>query len=446
LLLNCFGMSVPRKAKQTGASLLLVNIGQLLTLRYASDDSGPRRGPQLEDLGIIQDGAVLCIGGKIVSVGKSKDALRDSWLKKNRKNVIEIDCSGQVVLPGFVDSHTHPAFISPRLVDFEKRISGATYEEIAEAGGGIRSSVEGVHKATKSLLAEKVLQAIREMAEQGTTTVEAKSGYGLSLESELKSLEAIREAAARWPGTVVATLLGAHVVPKEFQGNADGYVNEVCEKMIPQVARRKLAQFVDVFTERGAFTPADTAKVFASAAKHGLGVRAHVCQLSETSLQPLLRYNPASLDHVDHVNDSDIRELARGNTIATLVPGANYFLGLEKFPPARKLIDAGVPVALATDYNPGSSPTPSMPFVLSLACTHMNMSPAEAISAATINGAWALRLGERKGSIEPGKDADLAVFEASDYREIPYWFASCRCAFTVLNGTLIASPGSAVLG
>jgi imidazolonepropionase len=422
---------------------LLINIGQLLTLR---GNSSPRRGSELKELGIIEDAAVLCVGGKIVSVGTSKDALRDSWLKKNRKRVIEIDCQRQVVLPGFVDSHTHPAFITPRLVDFEKRILGATYEEIAEAGGGIRSSVEGVRRAGKSQLAEKVLQALHEMAEQGTTTVEAKSGYGLTVESELKSLRAIRDAAARWPGTVVATLLGAHVVPREFQGKADQYVNEVCEKMIPQAAKRKLAQFVDVFTERGAFSAEDTARIFESAENHGLGVRAHVCQLSETRLQPLLRYNPASFDHMDHVNEKDIRELAQRDTIATLVPGANYFLGLDKFPPARKLIDAGVALALATDYNPGSSPTPSMPFVLSLACTHMKMSPAEAISAATINGACALRLGERKGSIEPGKDADLAVFEADDYREIAYWFASNRCAFTLLNGTLVASAGSAELG
>jgi len=397
------------------------------------------------ELGMVEDGAVLCVGGKIVSVGKSKDALRDSWLKKNRKRVVEIDCEHQVVLPGFVDSHTHPAFVTPRLVDFEKRISGATYEEIAEAGGGIRSSVEGVRKAGKSQLTEKVLQALREMAEQGTTTVEAKSGYGLTVDSELKSLEAIRDAAARWPGTVVATLLGAHVVPREFQGKADEYVNEVCERMIPQAAKRKLAQFVDVFTDRGAFSVENTGRIFEAAKKHGLGVRAHICQLSEIPVQPLLSYNPASLDHMDHVSDDDVRVLAQRDTIATLVPGANYFLGLDKFPPARKLIDAGVPVALATDYNPGSSPTPSMPFVLSLACTHMKMSPAEAISAATINGAWALRLASRKGSIEPGKDADLAVFEADDYREIAYWFASNRCAFTVLNGTLIASAGSAEL-
>ena len=435
-----------RRLSPSTRALLLINIGQLLTLRSRSDKSGPRRAAQLNELNIIEDAAVLCLEGKIISVGKSKDALRDSWVKKNRRDVIEVDCERQVVIPGFVDSHTHPAFVSPRLVDFEKRIAGATYEEIAESGGGIRSSVEAVRKAGRRQLAESVLQALREMAEQGTTTVEAKSGYGLSVESELKSLAAIRDAGAAWPGTVVATLLGAHVVPREFQGKTDEYVNEVCEKMIPQAAKRNLAHFVDVFTERGAFSAEDTARIFAAAEKRGLGVRAHVCQLSETPLQPLLRYNPASFDHMDHVNDDDIRALAQRDTIATLVPGANYFLGLDGFPPARKLIDAGVPVALATDYNPGSSPTPSMPFVLSLACTHMKMSPAEAISAATINGAWALRIGERKGSIEPGKDADLAVFEADDYREIPYWFASNRCAFTVLNGTLIASAGSAVLG
>ena len=424
--------------------MLLVNIGQLLTLR--SGKPGPRRGPELQDLGIIENAAVLCLAGKIVSVGTAKDALRNPWLKKNRKQVVEIDCESQVVLPGFVDSHTHPAFINPRLVDFEKRIAGATYEEIAEAGGGIRSSVEAVRKAGKSLLSGKVLNALHEMAEQGTTTVEAKSGYGLNPESELKSLEAIREAAAQWPGTLVSTLLGAHVVPKEFHGKSDLYVKLVCEKMIPQAARRKLAQFVDVFIERKAFSAEDTEKIFECATKHGLGVRAHVCQLSETVLWPLLRFHPASLDHMDHVNEDDIPQLAKRDTIATLVPGANYFLGLEKFPPARKLIDTGVAVALASDYNPGSSPTPSIPFVLSLACTHMKMSPAEVIAAATINGAWALRLHERKGSIEPGKDADLAVFETRDYREIAYWFASNHCAFTVLNGTTVASGGPGELG
>ena len=414
--------------------LLLTNIGQLLTLTSAS--SGPRRGPDLKDLGIIEDGAVLCVGGKIVSVGTTKDSLGDPWLKKNRKKVTEIDCAGKVVLPGFVDSHTHPVFVGPRLVDFEKRIEGASYEEIAAAGGGIRSSLDAVRKAAKTALASKVVAALQHMAAHGTTTVEAKSGYGLTVESEVKSLEAIREAAARWPGTVVPTLLGAHVVPKEFKGRAEEYVEIVCNQMIPKAAKRKLAQFVDVFCDKGAFTAEETEEIFQSAASHGLSVRAHMGQLSETLLWPFLRFHPASFDHMDHVNEDDIPQLAKRDTVATLVPGANYFLGLKEYPDARRLITAGVPVALATDYNPGTSPTLSMPVAMSLACTHMKMSPAEAIAAATINGAWALRLAERKGSIEPGKDADLAIFDVSDYREIPYWFGNNRCSMTVCNGAI----------
>ena len=418
------------------SALLLANIGRLLTLQSPSGKPGPRRGPDLKQLGIIENGAVLCLGGKVVSVGTTKDALRDPWLKRNRKKVLEIDCAGKVVLPGFVDSHTHPVFVNPRLVDFEKRIEGASYEEIAAAGGGIRSSLEGVRKAGKSFLAKKVFGVLCDMAVHGTTTVEAKSGYGLTVETELKSLEAIREAAARWPGTVISTLLGAHVVPREFQGRRDKYVEAVCKQMIPQAAKRKLAQFVDVFCDRGAFTAEETKQIFEAAEQHGLSVRAHMCQLTETALQPFLLFNPASFDHMDHVNEEDIAQLAKRDTVATLVPGVNYFLGLKEYPRARKLVDAGVPVALATDYNPGTSPTLSMPMAMSLACTHMKMSPAEAISAATINGAWALRVADRKGSIEPGKDADLAVFAVEDYREIPYWFGANRCAMTTMNGTV----------
>jgi imidazolonepropionase len=414
--------------------LLLRNIAQLLTLTLRSTADGPRRGASLSDLGIIQDAAVLCLGGKIVSVGTTKDALRDPWLKKNRKKVTEIDCRGRVVLPGFVDSHTHPVFMHPRLVDFEKRISGANYEEIAEAGGGIRSSIDGVRKASKTALTQKVSAVLADLARHGTTTVEAKSGYGLNLESELKSLEAIRAAAREWPGTVVPTFLGAHAVPPEHRERSQEYVDLVCTEMMPAVAKRKLARFVDVFCDRGAFSAAEAAQIFTAAEKHGLAVRAHIGQLSETRLGPLLRYQPASLDHMDHVNDADLPALARTQTIATFVPGANYFLGLSKYPDARRFIESGVAVALATDYNPGSSPTLSMPMAMSLACTHMKMSPAETIAAATINGAWALRVADRKGTIEPGKDADLAVFEASDYREIPYWFGANHCALTILNG------------
>jgi len=434
-LLHCSIVSPALKAThRIQTSLFLANIAQLLTLRDPSAKPGPRRGSDIKELNIIEDGAVLCVGGKIVCIGTTKDALRDPWLKGNRRKVNEIDCTGKVVLPGFVDSHTHPVFVDTRLVDFEKRIEGASYEEIAAAGGGIRSSVDAVRKAAKTALAAKVLTTLQDMAAHGTTTVEAKSGYGLSVESELKSLAAIQQASSRWPGTVVATLLGAHVVPKEFHGRSQQYVETVCKDMIPRVARLKLAHFVDVFCDTGAFTAEETQQVFEAAVKHGLSVRAHVGQLSETVLHPLLRFHPASFDHMDHVNEDDISQLAKGDTMATLVPGANYFLGLNDYPDARRLIDAGAPVALATDYNPGTSPTLSMPMAMSLACTHMKMSPAEAIGAATINGAWALRLADRKGSIEPGKDADLAVFDVRDYREIPYWFGASHCEITVLNG------------
>lgn len=419
--------------------MLLINIGQLLTLHSSAVKQGPRRGADLKQLGILEDAAVLCIGGKIVSVGTTKDALRDPWIRKNRKQLAEIDCGGNVVIPGFVDSHTHPVFVSPRLVDFEKRIEGASYEEIAAAGGGIRSSLEGVRQAAMSKLTAKVLRVLQDMAAHGTTTVEAKSGYGLTLESELKSLEAIREASDGWAGTVVPTLLGAHVVPKEFQGCSQKYVEIVCKEMIPRAAKRNLAQFVDVFCDKGAFAPEETEQIFAAAKEDGLSVRAHMGQLSETALAPLLRFNPASFDHMDHVNNEDVKQLAELDTITTLVPGANYFLGLKSYPDARRFIDAGVPVALATDYNPGTSPTISMPMAMSLACTQMKMSPAEAIAAATINGAWALRLADRKGSIEPGKDADLAVFDVEDYREVPYWYGVNHCRMTVLNGVIAAS-------
>src|SRR5713101_4433152 len=251
-------------------------------------------------------------------------------------------------------------------------------------------------------------------------------------------LEAIQQAAKAWPGTVVPTLLGAHVVPKEFQNKPERYLREVCEKMIPLASKRKLAAFVDIFYERGAFNLEACEQVFAAATQHGLGVRAHAGQFSSAELWPLLRFHPASFDHMDCINSEDIPQLARRDTVVTLLPGSNYFLGLEKFPPARTLIDGGVPVALATDYNPGTSPTSNMQFVLSLACTHMKMTPAEAISAATINGAHALRLAERKGSVEPGKDADLAVFEVEDYREIAYWVGGNRCSTTILNGTVSA--------
>lgn len=384
----------------------------------------------MRELGIIEDGAVLVSAGTIVAVGTT-DEVADQQLATKAE---EIDCRGKVVLPGFVDSHTHPVFTAPRLIDFEKRTAGASYEGIAEAGGGIRASLRGVRDSSTEKLAEHVRGAFDEMAAQGTTTVEAKSGYGLSFAAEMKSLEAIREATRRWPGTVVPTLLGAHVIAPEYRDDPEEYVRIICEDMIPTAAKLKLAAFVDVFCERGAFTMEQSRRILRIAVEHNLGVRAHVCQLTPEKLAPLMEFHPASLDHLDFVSDEDISALAKLDTVATLLPAANYFLGLEAFPPARKLIDAGVSVALATDYNPGTAPTPSMPFVLSAACTHMKMSPAEAIAAATYNGACALRSQGRKGSLEPGKDADIVIFDATDYRELAYWFGTNRCQETLLKG------------
>lgn len=418
------------KARSKAAPLLLHSATQLATLRGPRE---PRRGAELRELAIIEDGAVFVSGGKVVAVGTTESLRADVWVKAHRREIEEIDCSGRVVIPGFVDSHTHPVFAGPRLVDFEKRVAGASYEEIAASGGGIRSSIEGVRKATEAGLAEMALAAFESMLEHGTTTVEAKSGYGLSLDAELKSLKAIRTAAEAFPGMVVATLLGAHVVPPEFKQDPEAYVRLVCTEMIPKAAKAGLADFVDVFCERGAFTVEQSGKILGAAVAHGLKTRAHVCQLSESELGPLMKHHPVSVDHVDHLRDSDLYELAKSSTLATLVPGANYFLG-KPYPPARKLIDSGVAVALATDYNPGSSPTLSMPMMMSLACTQMKMTPAEALVASTIQGAHALGLGDRKGSIEPGKDADMAIFEMDDYREIAYWFGENRCAGVVVNG------------
>jgi imidazolonepropionase len=415
--------------------LLLANIGQLVTLR---GNAAPRRGRDLQEIGLIKDAAVLCGGGKILAAGAQRELLRDPWLRTNRKKVKELDCRGRVVTPGLIDCHTHPVFAEPRLVDFEKRIGGAGYEEIAAAGGGIRSSVTAVRRSSRGELSKKVLTALNAMLEQGTSVVEAKSGYGLTLEDEIKSLEAIRDAARQWPGEVVPTLLAAHVVPQEYAGKADEYVKTVCDAMIPMVAKKKLAKYVDVFCDRGAFTQEQSEKVLAAARKHGLGTRAHVCQFTAAKLGPLLQHQPASFDHMDCVQPEDVSLLAQRETVAVLLPGANYFLGHKDFPDARRLIDAGVPLALATDYNPGTSPTPSMPFVMSLACTHMKMTPAEAITAATINAACALRMQDRKGSLEAGKDADAAVFDVKDYREIAYWFAWDRCVEMVVAGRLVA--------
>ena len=352
-----------------------------------------------------------------------------------------IDVGGRVILPGFVDSHTHLIHAASRAEEYELRIEGASYEEIAKRGGGILNSVKKLRAATEVQLKNRALAALQEFASHGTTTVEAKSGYGLNVAGELKILRLHRELSTEQPVEIVSTFLGAHVVPSEFRGKPDGaaqYIKVLLEQMLPEVASENLAEFCDVFCDRGAFTREQSRKILSEAKLHGLSPRLHAEQLSRTGATQLaVELGAASCDHLEQVNDADIHALAKSNTVATLLPGCDFHLGWKQYAPARKLIEAGAIVALATDYNPGTSPTVSMPMILSVACTQLRLTPAEAIAAATINAAYSLNRADRLGSLENGKQADFAVFEVDDYREIPYHFGMNRCWMTAKHGQII---------
>jgi len=348
---------------------------------------------------------------------------------------------GRVVLPGFVDSHTHLVHAASRAEEYELKIAGASYEEIARKGGGILNSVKRVRAATSEALKKRALSALREFAANGTTTLEAKSGYGLDVTSELKILNLHQELLREQPLEIVSTFLGAHVVPTEYRGTPGGpqrYVSMLIHRLIPEVAERKLAEFCDVFCDRGAFSREQSKRILQAGRQWGMLPRLHAEQLSRTGAAQLaVQLKAASCDHLEKVNKSDIQALAKSDTVATLLPGCDFHLGLKEYAPARALIDAGAIVSLATDYNPGTSPTLSMPMILSLACAQLRMTPAEAIAAATINAAYALRREKSIGSLEVGKQADMAVFEVADYREIPYYFGWSHCWMTVKRGRVI---------
>jgi len=415
------------------ADILITGASQVLTLLGSS----PRRGNSLSKLEIVKDGAVLVKAGQIAAVGERG---RVAALAEAR-SAQEIDVDGRVVLPGFVDSHTHLVHAASRAEEYELKIQVASYEEIARKGGGILNSVKKLRAATAEALKHRALAALEEFASYGTTTVEAKSGYGLDVASELKILGLHRELQEAQTLEIVSTFLGAHVVPLEFRGKSSGaerYIRILLEQMLPEVVNERLAEFCDVFCDRGAFTRAQSKQILSEGKLHGLTPRLHAEQLSRTGATQLaVDLEAASCDHLEQVNAADIRALAESDTVATLLPGCDFHLGLKQYAPARKLIDAGAIVALATDYNPGTSPTMSMPMILSLACTQLRMTPAEAICAATINAAYALRRAERIGSLEKGKQADLTVFEVEDYREIPYYFGMNRCWLTMKRGEIV---------
>ena len=413
--------------------LLIKNIGQVVTLRGGP---APRCGGSMSELGIIENGAILVQAERIVWVGPTRD-LRPRELSA-RYQTFDGKGLDLVALPGFVDSHTHPIFGGTRADEYDLRSQGKSYEEIAAAGGGIRASVRQLRAASPDQLADRAEIHFRQFLEHGTTTIEAKSGYGLSLEDELKTLQVLLTLHGRSRLETVPTFLGAHDVPDEFRGCREEYVRRIVEEMIPRVAQEGLARFCDVFCDRGYFSVEESRAILQAAREAGLGLRLHAEQLAHTGGARLASEMGAlSADHLEWIDDSDIESLRQAGTVATLLPGATFNLGLTRYPPARRLIDAGVPVALATDFNPGSCFTLNMQLILSIACSQMKMTPAEAITAATINGAHALGLSDRLGSLEEGKQADIVLMDVPDYREIPYFFGVNHCAVTIKKGNIL---------
>lgn len=402
----------------------LLHASQLVTL---SGPKRPRVGKELSELGIIPDGGILIRDGKIDSVGSSDE------IERKAGDAEIVDLGGRVAMPGFVDAHTHLVFGGNRLDDFERRARGETYEQIAKAGGGIWSTVQKTRAASEEDLFQLAEKRVEWFLKCGTTTTEAKSGYGLTVEDELKILRVIQRLNDETPLEIVPTFLGAHAIPRD--NSANEYIDLVTNEMLPRVAKEKLAEFCDVFCERGYFDVEQSRKILTGAKMLRLKLRGHVDQLSNCGGAKLMaELGATTADHLEKTDEQGIAALKSANVQPVLLPGSVYALGLKEYPCAREMIETGLAVVLATDFNPGSSPTPSMPMILSLACTQMQMSPAEAISAATINASYSLNRGDKIGSLEPGKLANLAVSDCDDYRELAYWFGVSQTHSVYVRG------------
>ena len=405
-------------------SVAVLHASQLVTL---AGPNRPRVGPEMSDLAIIRDGGMLIRDGKIDIIGSSDE------IEKNAGDGDIIDAGDRVVLPGFVDAHTHPVFAGNRLDDFERRARGETYEQIAAAGGGIWSTVEKTRAASEPDLFEQGKKHANWFLKCGTTTVEAKSGYGLKVEDELKILRVIRRLNEETPIEFVPTFLGAHAVPREWRQSE--YIDLVINEMLPRVASEKLAEFCDVFCERGYFDIAESREILAAAKKHGLKLRIHADQLTNSGGAKLAaEFKATTADHLEKTDEQGIGALKAAEVQPVLLPGSVYALGSTDYPRAREMIEAGLAVVIATDFNPGSSPTVSMPMILSLACTQMKMSPAEAITASTINAAYSLGRGDKIASLETGKLATFSIFDCQDYRELAYWFGFSQTHSVYVRG------------
>lgn len=388
-------------------------------------------GRRMRDLAVIEDGAVIVRDEHIAWIGPTAS------LPPLPPNAETIDASGKVVLPGFVDSHTHLIFAGARADEFEQRLQGASYQETAARGGGINATVQRVRKASKEELKALARPRLERFLRFGVTTVEIKSGYGLTVADELKCLEAIAELNAEGPLDLVPTFLGAHAVPPEFRSDRDGYVRLLVDTMLPEVARSRLGEFCDVFCETGVFSLEESSRILNRARDLGMRLKLHADELSPLGGAELAaRLGAVSADHLLAITDAGIDALARSETVATLLPGTAFFLSLN-YAPARKLIERGVTVALASDCNPGTCPSENLPLVGTMACTQMKMLPAEAVSALTLNGAAALARSDRIGSIEPGKFADLIVCDVSDYRQLFYHFGVSHVWRVIKNGRVV---------
>jgi imidazolonepropionase len=394
------------------SSLAVLNATQLVTV---AGPKRPRVENELSELGIVRNGGMIIRDGKIDTLGPSAE------IEKNVGDAEIVDARGRVVMPGFVDAHTHLVFAGNRLDDFEQRSRGETYEQIAKAGGGIWSTVEKTRAASEADLLAQAKKYASWFLRCGTTTTEAKSGYGLTVEDELKILRVLRQLKKEVPLEIVPTFLGAHAVPRKL--SPDEYLELVITEMLPRVATEKLAEFCDVFCERGYFDIDRSRRILSEAKKLGLNLRGHVDQLTNSGGAKLMaEMGATTADHLEQTDGEGIAALRKANVQPVLLPGSVYALGSSRYPCAREMIEAGLAVVVATDFNPGSSPTPSMPMVLSLACAQMKMSPAEAITASSVNAAYSLNRGDKIGSLEPGKLANFVIFDCQDYRELAYWF------------------------
>ncbi|MBN1937089.1 MAG: imidazolonepropionase [Anaerolineae bacterium] len=427
--------------------LLIYNASQLLTCagpgpkRGAAERGATERGASMQDVGLIPGGAVAVSDGVIVAVGPSADLLADYSANET------IDAAGKVVCPGFVDPHTHAVYAGDRVGEFEQRLRGATYLEILQAGGGILNTVRATRAASLDQLVFESRRRLDAMLRLGTTTVEIKTGYGLNTASEIKMLRAIEQLAQTHPLDLIPTWLGAHAVPPEYSGRADAYVDLLVDEMLPAVLdwhRHSLFPsslfpcFCDVFCEQGAFDLGQSRYILESARAFGLPLKVHADEFTSLGGVGLaVELGAVSVDHLDVTLPDEVERLARSDTVGVILPPVNLHLGSAHWADARGMVDAGVALAVATDLNPGSAPCPSLPLAMALACRYGRLVPGEALNAATLNAAYAVGLGERLGSLEPGKQADLLIVDAPDYRYLTYWLGENLVERVIKRGRIV---------